>query len=631
MCGGSLSVNEGDVIVTCDYCGSTQTLPKLNDEKIARLYDRANHFRRNNEFDKAMEMYEEILAEDNTDAEAYWSIVLCNYGIEYVEDPRSRRRIPTVNRAQYTSVFDDENYLSAIKYADSERRRVYEDEAKVINDIQREILAISEREEPYDVFICYKETDENGQRTHDSVYANDLYNELTEQGFKVFYAKISLEGKLGSAYEPIIFAALHSAKVMVVMGTKPEYFNAVWVKNEWSRYLSLIRKGEKKMLIPAYKDMDPYYLPKEFSHLQAQNMGLLGFMFDLVRGIKKQLGEYEEPRSHHDYSSASTSKNSGAEIENLLKRVTIFLDNGDYGDADLYCEKVLDKDPENGEAYLYKLLAELRIPDVKKLDKCNTPLDGAKAYKNAVRYADTEISEMLVDVNGKVKERIKREQDERAERELRAAEERAARERESREKAARAAKLREERAALERARDNAANHVKSLVNTREGITKSIAEKENEIVSYPVKKIRITSLLSILCVVLFFVGVIIASAAAADPDLSVDDSEALIVLGVIMILTAFIGFIVFSVILAKCEKRSIMATMGLSYVSAGIYAVVVAIKAFFKSLKNPADALRGEISVLNLRLHDLDAQIYNARSALKELNEKLDNFNANSVV
>lgn len=41
------------------------------------------------------------------------------------------------------------------------------------------------------------------------------------------------------------------------------------------------------MLIPAYKDMDPYDLPEEFSHLQAQDMGKLGFMQDLIRGIKK--------------------------------------------------------------------------------------------------------------------------------------------------------------------------------------------------------------------------------------------------------------------------------------------------------------------------------------------------------
>lgn len=118
--------------------------------------------------------------------------------------------------------------------------------------------------------------------------ANDLYHQLTQEGFKVFFARITLEDKLGTAYEPYIFAALNSAKVMVVLGTKPEYFNAVWVKNEWSRYLALVKtSGGRKLLIPAYKDMDPYDLPEEFSHLQAQDMGKLGFMQDLIRGIKK--------------------------------------------------------------------------------------------------------------------------------------------------------------------------------------------------------------------------------------------------------------------------------------------------------------------------------------------------------
>ena len=100
-----------------------------------------------------------------------------------------------------------------------------------------------------------------------------------------------MEDKLGTAYEPYIFAALHSARIMVVLGTRPENFQAVWVKNEWSRYLSLIRYGEKKVLIPAYRDMDPYDLPKEFSHLQALDMSRLGFMQDLLRGVRKILGD----------------------------------------------------------------------------------------------------------------------------------------------------------------------------------------------------------------------------------------------------------------------------------------------------------------------------------------------------
>ena len=129
--------------------------------------------------------------------------------------------------------------------------------------------------------------DTNGDRTRDSLLAQDIYYQLTEQGRKVFFARITLEDVAGAQYEPYIFAALNSAKIMLAFGTDYEYFNAVWVKNEWSRYLSLIRGGEKKMLIPAYKDMDPYDLPEEFSHLQAQDMSKLGFMQDLIRGIKK--------------------------------------------------------------------------------------------------------------------------------------------------------------------------------------------------------------------------------------------------------------------------------------------------------------------------------------------------------
>ena len=288
MCGGTLNIIDGQTVCECEYCGSTQTVPRLDTERKANLFDRANHFRRNNEFDKATGIYEQILNEDTSDAEAYWSLVLCKYGIEYVEDPATHKRVPTVNRAQFTSVFDDDNYRSALEHASPDQRLVYEQEAETINEIQKGILAISQKEEPFDVFICYKETDANGRRTADSVLANDLYHQLTQEGFKVFFSRITLEDKLGTAYEPYIFAALNSAKVMVVLGTRPEYFNAVWVKNEWSRYLSLVKQsGGKKVLIPAYRDMDPYDLPEEFSHLQAQDMSKLGFMQDLIRGIKK--------------------------------------------------------------------------------------------------------------------------------------------------------------------------------------------------------------------------------------------------------------------------------------------------------------------------------------------------------
>ncbi len=363
MCGGELLISEGMTVCECAYCGTVQTLPKLEDGKRENLYDRANHFRRNNDYDKAMSIYEQILTEDTTDAEAYWSIVLCRYGIEYVEDPATHKRIPTVNRAQYKSIYSDEDYKSAIEHADMIQRQVYEAEAKTIDDIQKGILAISNKEKPFDVFICYKETDENGKRTRDSVIANDMYHQLEKEGFKTFFAAITLEGKLGTAFEPYIFAALNSAKVMIVLGTKPEYFVAPWVKNEWSRFLAIIKNDSSKILIPAYRDMDPYELPEEFSFLQAQDMGKIGFMNDIIHGIKKVLVKEKEKAAPQEKITRSVSIGSKTDADTLLERAFLFLNAGNWENATVYCDKVLDVDPGNAKAYLGKLLASKKTEE----------------------------------------------------------------------------------------------------------------------------------------------------------------------------------------------------------------------------------------------------------------------------
>ena len=199
----------------------------------------------------------------------------------------------------------------------------------------------------------------------------------------MFFSRITLEDKLGIAYEPYIFAALNSAKVMVVLGTKPEYFNAVWVKNEWSRYLALIRGGANKVLIPAYRDMDPYDLPEEFSHLQAQDMSKLGFMQDLIRGIKK-LTEVDKPAA----KETVVVQESAANTAPLLKRAFIFLEDGDWSSANEYCEKVLDLDPECAQAYLGKLMADLRVRKQAQLADCDEPFDDRDNFRKVIRFGD---------------------------------------------------------------------------------------------------------------------------------------------------------------------------------------------------------------------------------------------------
>lgn len=295
------------------------------------------------EFDRATELYEKILQKNDREAEAYWGLILCKYGIEYVENPATFKQVPTCHRASYDAVVSDEDYKNALRYADDQQRKIYEIEAADIDEIQKGILALAQKESPYDVFICYKETDEEGKRTQDSVLANDIYHQLTGEGLKVFYAAITLEDKLGKEYEPYIFSALHTAKVMLVLGTKPEYFSAVWVRNEWSRFLKIMKKDHSRLLIPCYRDMDPYELPDEFAHLQAQDMSKIGFITDLIRGIKKVVDtDFCEDwwlRSDGQYDSSSYYYSAEEEYMYMYVR--------DYVDDD---GRVIDVD---GKRYYY--------------------------------------------------------------------------------------------------------------------------------------------------------------------------------------------------------------------------------------------------------------------------------------
>lgn len=367
MCGGDIEISADKTFGTCEYCGSTMTLPKVDDEQRAAAFNRGNHFRRSGEFDKALAVYERIVAEDDNDAEAHWCCALCRFGIEYVEDPATYEWLPTCHRASFDSFLEDVDYLAAVEHSDGITRRQYQKDAAKIAEVQRGILATSQNEQPFDVFLCYKETGEDGQRTRDSLMAQEVYYELTEQGYRVFFARITLEDKAGAEYEPYIFAALNSAKVMVVIGTKPEHFNAVWVKNEWSRFLSMMKKDRSKLLLPCYRDMDPYDLPEALSVLQSYDMSKIGFMQDLIRGVKKVVdaAKPQETAAETVKETVVVHNEGGSNVQALLDRGQMALEDGEWTKADEFFEQVLNQDAKCGAAYLGKFLARVQCRSAK--------------------------------------------------------------------------------------------------------------------------------------------------------------------------------------------------------------------------------------------------------------------------
>ena len=174
MCGGDLNIVEDSSVCECEYCGTKQTVPKVDDEKKLKLFSRAGKLLRGCEFDKASGVFESIISDFPEEAEAYWGLVLCKYGIEYVDDPATGKKIPTCHRSSFDSVMKDANFEQACENTDAVARRVYRDEARQIEELRKSIIEVSDKEEPYDVFISYKETDEEGERTPDSVIAQDI-------------------------------------------------------------------------------------------------------------------------------------------------------------------------------------------------------------------------------------------------------------------------------------------------------------------------------------------------------------------------------------------------------------------------------------------------------------------------
>lgn len=389
MCGGDVALSSDKTLGVCEYCGCSMTIPKADNEHRVSAFNRGNYFRRIGEFDKALAVYERIVQVDEQDAEAHWCSALCRFGIEYVEDPNTYEWFPTCHRVSFDSFLEDVDYQAAVEYSQGVTRRQYIKEGMKIAEVQKGILMTSQNAQTYDIFLCYKESDENGHRTRDSLLAQEIYYQLTDQGRSVFYSRITLEDVPGTEYEPYIFAALNSAKVMIVVGTKPEYLNAPWVKNEWSRFLTLMKKDRSKLMIPCYRDMDPYELPEQLGVLQAYDMSRIGFLPDLTRGISKVLDN--KPVQKENIVIQQTAANKVP----LLKRAFLFLEDGDWKTADEYCEKVLDMDPEDAEAYLGKLLAEKQIRKKTLLGESTAEFESSTNYRKAIRFGDDSMKAFL--------------------------------------------------------------------------------------------------------------------------------------------------------------------------------------------------------------------------------------------
>ena len=381
MCGADLNLKEGDKITTCDYCGTKQTISTINDDKILKLISRGNAYRLAGDFDKAQVIFEQLISEKE-DAENYWNLLLCKYGITYEDDYDGKKK-PTINRMSMDSILEDPDYKKVIETSDVITKQTYIEQAKEISKIQEEIINIAKKEKPYDIFICYKETDEFGDRTKDSIKAQEIYSLLEKEGYKVFLSRVTLSSVAGHAYEPYIYSALYSSRIMILISSNIDYINSTWVKNEWSRFLNMKRKDSSKILIPCIFDMDPYDLPKELRDLQALDMNKLGSAQDLILGVNKAFNKNNKE---------ANQLNQNNDESNYLKRAMLFYQDNDIENTINYCNKTLDLNAENPYAYELLMFIDFHC-GVKGINKGYVDIFDNGNYIKMIGFANNELKE----------------------------------------------------------------------------------------------------------------------------------------------------------------------------------------------------------------------------------------------
>lgn len=388
LCGGTVVPNQDGQTGKCEYCKTLGPLPKDRSEELQNAMNRANDFRLACDFDRAIDEYEKVLSGFSNEPEAHWGMLLSKYGVEYVQDEKthsySSKKL-TLHRLSTISIFDDVDYNATINNASSFAKISYQQKAKEIDDTLKSALIEVKEQQPYDVFLCYKEVDEQtGTRTDDSYFVHDLYNELTSNGYKVFFAPKTLGA---GVFESKIYAALVSARTMIVFGSKAEYFNAVWVKNEWKRFLEMKRRGENKEIIPVFRNASADILPVDLAGENALTANTIDFLPRLLTILSEA---NIKDKSENPSNEASVNGHIG--LEKLVQNAETYLKLNKMDSAKDVYERITQDYPEDARGWWGLIVCEtVNFTDVAvDLNKINTWFSYVKQLAKKTQYEEME-------------------------------------------------------------------------------------------------------------------------------------------------------------------------------------------------------------------------------------------------
>lgn len=117
----------------------------------------------------------------------------------------------------------------------------------------------------------------------------------------------------------------------------------------------------------------------------------------LSQTLSDQNGFSEGFDKYLSFGNESEKKTDGR-IETLIKRAFLFLEDGNWIEADEYFERILDIDPEYAPVYLGKLMIEYGVTKPEYLSCVSYDFGLSTNYHKAVRYGDGRLKKDLTDM-----------------------------------------------------------------------------------------------------------------------------------------------------------------------------------------------------------------------------------------
>ncbi len=418
------------------YCARCKhPFPKytFSSEKERKLYTNANEKLNEKDYDSSLDMFQEYVSIYPNNPDGLLGLLLSQYKISYEPDTKSGTYIPRNHDIQLPPNFDKEKLFSDAltlykKLGDEQAYQHWISLGAKLNQTIKEYNTFVKDAKPCDIFISFKHTIEDPKNpgvyidSPDVRYAQGLYNHLLTQGYspeQVFFSKVDNLLYTGD-FEAKIYYKLKTAKQFILIGSSIESIESPWVKNEWARYLGMLKNGQKHpesfVLALANKHN---ILPSLDSRLKKLNIidlndQYLDVITTIIKSTKDRIFGFTPPIAPIDieklmeHSSESevdvtlTTKKTPLvipqhAITDMEKRQISLLEiewqNRNLEKAKIIAEKILSDYPYNLTALKYLFFIKTKIKSFADLDQEKwlnemTDLQLLFNYISAVQYKD---------------------------------------------------------------------------------------------------------------------------------------------------------------------------------------------------------------------------------------------------